>query len=340
MTMSFDKTALVKRYTPLLVLYPEIPTGTTRKASKTNDTDKSPLLYDYHPRDIRIVLQNSGFHARFRFWGSGKTSTWRRMLDRMQAKKYRKNLDLLPGVKADDRDKFWEEYARIVQNDENGDYKHACYARIVPGAGSNDDRLIVQYWYAYFYNDFWNAHEMDWECVMIVFKTTDEDPIPTICVCSAHHKGLWLPWSDVDRKDDTHPEIYVAHGSHAGYFYGPRKYLTAPEIVARAARSLNRENRGLGDFTVSRGEGTEIEVEAKLIPDSEQWREGEWRWLNQEGLWGSPGDWDLEFGDSGPKGPPQAGDKWDTPFRWINNTCDLAPPPEESQVPSRLEPGE
>ena len=115
MNDSFDEAELVRRYTPQLVLYPEIPSGKTRKQSKNqNYPDDSPLLYDYHPRDIRIVLENSGFHARIRLWGRGKKSGWRKMLDRMEAKKYKKNLDVLPGARLDDRDKFWDEYARII----------------------------------------------------------------------------------------------------------------------------------------------------------------------------------------------------------------------------------
>ncbi len=340
MTLPSDPDAFVKKYSPLLVLYPEIRMGETREKSKNSKyPDEAPLLYDYHPRDIRIVLANSSFHARIRLWGNGKSS-WRRMLDRMEGKRYRRNIDVLPGVQSDDRDRFWDEYAAIIQvGDEH--HRRACYARVVPGSGVNEDRLLVQYWYAYFYNDFWNAHEMDWETVMIVFKTTDGEPIPIACACSAHFKGSWLPWSQVEKAaGGDQPVIYVAHGSHANYFYGPHKYVTIPDAVNNVARHFNRESRGLGDFTTSKQDGSTPPIEVTLIHDQDEgpW-EGDLRWLNQEGLWGSPGEWDLEFGDSGPKGPPKAGDRWDRPFRWINNTCTRAPSPKQLQVPTRLEPG-
>ena len=338
MTLPFDVAELVDRYNPQLVLYPEIPEGKSRDECKNPDyPDESPLLYDYHPRDIKMVLEHSSFHLRFRF-GKGVTRGWRDMLDRMERAGYGKNLDLLPGVQSDDRESFWRTYGDMQQRDEK--YPRACYARVVRGARRNEDRVLVQYWYAYFYNDFWNTHEMDWETVMIVFKLTSDGPAPTVCACSAHFKGSWLPWSGVDKADNgTQPLIYVANGSHANYFYGPSKYLTIPEQVNAAARALNKASRGLADFTTSREEGSMPLVEARLIPDrpNGSWR-ADWRWLNQEGLWGSPGEWDLEFGDAGPKGPPQGGDRWDRPFRWINNTCVRAPSREEAQVPTLLEP--
>ena len=332
-----EKEDLIRRHTPQLVLYHEISRKTTREKSRDPDyLDESPLPFDYHPRDIRLVLENSGFHTRFRLWGKGKKSDWRKMLDRMEGKKYEKDLDVLPGVQSDKPEIYWEEYAKVVERNKD-DYKHRCYARVVPGKDTNDDRLVVQYWYAYFYNDFWNLHEMDWECVMIVFKTDgDEVPKPTVCVGSAHHKGSWLPWEEVDKVDGgTRPVIYVANGSHAAYFHGPRKYVTAPEVVANVARHFQRENRGVSDFTTSWEKGSKPTIEATQIPAPSDWQ-GEWRWLNQQGRWGSPGEWDFELGDSGPKGPPQAGDKWDRPFRWINDTCDRASS-EEGEVPTRLE---
>ena len=47
---------------------------------------------------------------------------------------------------------------------------------------------------------------------------------------------------------------------------------------------------------------------------------------------------DLEFGDSGPKGPPQGGQRWDNPFRWIDTSCTMAPPRGPAVVPTMLKP--
>lgn len=261
------------------------------------------------------------------------------MLDKMEGERYENDLDLLPGVPPDDRDAFWKAYAAVPKGQE--EYRRTCYARVVKGRGPDRDRLVVQYWYAYFYNDFWNTHEMDWETIMIIFKLTDGIPRPTVCAYSAHMGGHWLPWPQVEKAQGggTHPVAYVANGSHANYFYGPAMYPTAPPLAAMAA-DLVKKNRRLVDYTTSLEEDTKHLVEAKLIPPQADgdWV-GDWRWLNQHGKWGSSGKWyDLEFGDSGPHGPPQAGDRWDFPLRWIDTSCTRAPSREEALLPSRIEP--
>ena len=331
MTTDIDISGLIKKHAPVMIMYPEIPSGTVREQEwnhEFRENMKSPLPYDYHPRDVRLVLEYSIFHEWFRwFRRRRKITTSQGMLDRMQRVKYRKNLDVFPKVKREDRDTFWERYAAIPK-DSNPDYTRVCYARAVHDANSN--RLLIQYWYAYLYNDFWNYHEMDWEAVMVVLSLENGVAEPITCASSAHHIGYKLPWADVEKANDnleksdagTHPVIYVAHGSHANYFYGPGRYFTAPEIVSRAARYLQKDGRELIDFVEAWNSNTAFLVEAEEIPNDSngQWS-GDWRWLNQQGRWGSAGDWDLEFGDAGPYGPQRNEAKWGTPFAWIENDC-------------------
>ena len=340
MTIPYDPKTLIEDYTPLLVLYPEIPENSVREKNPNYPHD-SPLEYDYHPRDVKLVLENAAFHSRLRLWKSKKTS-WQQMLDKMQSKGYEKDIDLLPATDPDNREAFWSAYAAIPKN--RPDIERACYARVVPGKGGNKDQVVVQYWYPYFYNDFWNTHEMDWETVMVVLRLTGEGPKPTICAYSAHLGGHWLPWPEVKKANDdlecgdygTHPVAFVANGSHANYFFGPGMYSTAPPLVAMAA-NLRKSNRRLVDYTTSWDEGSRHLVEAQQIPpDPVNWT-GDWRWLHLKGRWGSPGKWlDLEFGDSGPHGPSRAGDRWDFPFRWIDTHCTRAPSENESLVPTRI----
>lgn len=345
MVVGIDEAALVEKYAPLMVLYPEIPPGSVRTRNE-NYPHESPLTYDYHPRDIHIVLEHAGFYSRIRPW-KDKAHGWARMLDRMEKASYENNLDLVPGLKSDDRAGFWNVYAAIPKD--RDEFQRTCYARVVWGKGIHHDRVIVQYWYPYFYNDFWNTHEMDWEVIMIVFKVIDDDVRPSVCAYSAHHGGHWLRWTNVQKAgggnrpslEGTHPIAYVANGSHANYFYGSSFYVTAPPVVMMAA-SLRKKPRRLIDYTTSLEKGECHIVNPKMIPHTERgmWT-GEWRWLNHKGLWGSPGKFlDLEFGDSGPHGPPQAGDRWDFPFRWIDTACTRAPSRLESQIPTLLHPDE
>ena len=201
------------------------------------------------------------------------------------------------------------------------------------------NRLVVQYWYAYFYNDFWNVHEMDWEVVMIILKVEGETARPTAGAYSAHMGGHWLPWPKVEKHQEHHPVVYIANGSHANYFYGSSIYKTAPPLAELAAGRLNK-SRPLVDYTTSIEKGDALLVAAQQIPEpqNDKWT-GDWRWLNQKGRWGSSGKLlDLEFGDDGPYGPPRTGDKWDHPIQWIDSSCTRAPSGEKVLLPSRIEP--
>ena len=138
---------------------------------------------------------------------------------------------------------------------------------------------------------------MDWEVVMIVFKETKSGPQPIVCAYSAHHGGHWLKWPDVEKAnerkeplpDGTHPIVYVANGSHANYFYGSGRYVTAPPTIMMAAQLLTKlgikpfikplatlltklgtrpleKTLPLVDYTTSIEDGEKCLVEARLIP--------------------------------------------------------------------------
>lgn len=332
---------LIKDYTPQMVLYPEIPARTPRKSvwnKNFKDTFTSPLPFDYHPRDIKIVLENSVFHEKFGgfFNFGGRRTKWSKMLDRMEKEGYEKDLDVLPRVKRDDKAKFWSRYGEI--NKTSPDYNKVCYAREVYDPSGKF--VLIQYWYAYFYNDFWNDHEMDWETVMIVFALDEGDPRPIHCAISAHHTGFVLDWREVE-KEGTHPVIYVANGSHANYFYGPGWYNTVDifqteefnRLASKYAAIFKGERVELKDYTTSRGSDGETLVEAMHIPaDETKWNTGYWRWLKQKGLWGSRGLLGSTLGDSGPSGPQLNQLKWDVPFDWVYKEC---MPPEKPNQPPR-----
>lgn len=371
MTTPIDEAALVKEYTPVLVLYPEIPTGTSRPDIQEYPR-VSPLSHDYHPRSIAMVLEHCNFHKRWGWPNTSNTYLQGEMLERMETAKYRRNLDILPGVSRKNRQRFWADYANIPKS--RDDYRRVCYAQVVRGDGEslNKDQIIVQYWYAYFYNDFWNAHEMDWETVMVVFQKVGNKAQPRICAYSAHTGGYWLPWPQVEKaervgedlipaSDGTHPIVYVANGSHANYFNSqPVFWATPPKerqifkllapIIAGLTRPLTwvspnseiskmlKSAGAVFDFTKSWGDGDRHLVEALPIADAVngQWT-GDWRWLNQKGTWGSPEEVFLP-GSGGPHGPPQTGQKWDDPFRWIDNNCELAPSHEGAIPPTMWQP--
>lgn len=344
-----DVASLIETYTPLLVLYPEIPPGNVRRLDR-NPTfpDVTPVNHDYHPRDVRLVLNQACLRGRSLRHPMGwpKPKDWRDLLDQMESIGYENDLDLLRGVDRTDRDRFWEHYGSIDKT--KREHQRRCYARVVEGQGVNRDRILVQYWYASFYNEFLNTHEMDWEAVMVVC-TNEARPRPVLCAATAHHGGLWLPWDEVQRADaqgegdpgGTHPVVYVAQGSHANYFFGDAVYeIKTP--VSQLMVGLMTPPIPL-DFVMSFRAGDKQLVLPAMIPEPRDgtWGTGpteddDWRWLNQRGRWGSPGRrWDFKFGDYAPFGPPLQKEKWKSPFKWINTRCVRA---ENPRPPTRRSP--
>lgn len=352
--------ALVDRYTPQLVLYPDIveATGPRPEPEDIGYPRLSPLQHDYHPRDLSLVLENS-------VWFTRRWGRWRRVITRSKrtpnmdqmlaemSKGEKRDIDVLQSVNQHDPEGFWDAYRKLAPG-----HDRRCYAYISEVADVDNPVWVIQYWYPYFYNDFWNKHEMDWETVMVVLKVDKDGGFtPSIVAGSAHHGGSWLPWNDAPRANGsgdedlagTHPVIFVAAGSHANYFYGPARYETSPPIVSellegirstwgirlvtRHSRQL-RDNRSLVDYTTSRAEGHVEIVPASVIPTSKDDWDGDWRWMRHRGRWGSPGGAvDLQFGDSGPVGPAEQTTKFDHPMDWIDEHC-KRPLPRESVTPA------
>ena len=97
------------------------------------------------------------------------------------------------------------------------------YAHVVTEAG-RDDRVALQYWFWYPFNDFTNKHEGDWEVIELVFAAADAtqalDQTP-VEVGYSQHEGLEVAqWDDpkLEIVDGTHPVVHAAAGSHANYY--------------------------------------------------------------------------------------------------------------------------
>jgi len=83
-------------------------------------------------------------------------------------------------------------------------------------------RLLVRYWIFYGFDDWhserpkvlWQLHEGDWESVTVALG---EGAKPLFVATSRHCRGAWRPWSEYPRAGGTHPQVFVALGSHAGY---------------------------------------------------------------------------------------------------------------------------
>jgi hypothetical protein len=83
-------------------------------------------------------------------------------------------------------------------------------------------RLLVRYWLFYDLDDWhsvspkllWQLHEGDWESVTVALG---QSGTPLFVATSRHCRGAWRPWARQPVVGGTHPQVFVALGSHAVY---------------------------------------------------------------------------------------------------------------------------
>ena len=234
-----------------------------------------------------------------------------------------------------DRAAHWTAYSELISN---ASYPKTCYARVLDP--DDEGIVVIQYWYCYYYDDWANDHEGDWEMACVLLK--DGEPVGV--AASQHEGGEYREWDEVETDDGDRPILYVAVGSHALYF-APGAYATHRTVFGLRVSALDVANVG-GDV-LEYVDHTPRDDEAELvddmivvtIPDPSE-RTGLWghtdhlgectypcphdlRWLNFPGHWGAaafgPG------GSSGPKGPADAGLRWDDPNMWVQLACKNTP---------------
>lgn len=355
---NLEDEALAMKYRPLLVLYPDIADGTRRKDHHNRDykLDRYPPLdHDYHPRDIRFILDNACLP------GKKEKLPREQVLDAMSENRV-KYIDLIDKRGPKDVDKFWRVYAEIKDKDSNPEYQRKTYARVVKGSGRFKDYVSIQYWLAYFFDDWANVHEMDWEMVSIILKKQVSIEQPVACVYNAHIGSFRKQWTDIDKVDDTetknpqglHPVAYIANGSHASYFSDYPPYFNVAEKYLRPMLKTVLRIANIGtEFTdyVPKFEDKQMvrcfpEVEVIPEPDNTGKWPGDWRWLNFKGKWGAPAALSIKerlipdipllrtfvkvvferpIRESGPAGPNTRGSCWQYPFDWVNLECFPAP---------------
>jgi len=335
-----EKTTVANNYCPLLVLYPEIEHNSHRKDHHRSGhgPGRPPLNQDYHPRSIELVLDNTFVRI------SAKPKPSRSDILDVMSNNAVDHIDLIRGASPGDVDKYWEVYAAISKEEREKRYPRKAYARVVHGSGRYAEHLLIQYWLAYFFDDWANVHEMDWEGASVVVKRTNGQERPVTCAYRVHMGSFRLAWPKVQKVDDkknimkegTHPVVYVANGSHACYFnYRPMHVAAAaflgPKLSRRIVKILPWIRKTFSDYVPSFNEGEKHFPKIEVIPepDTEGHWHGDWRWLNFKGRWGSKGKFwlkpkqllTLPWEEDGPTGPNRKGLCWEDPFAWIDKDC-------------------
>ncbi|MFQ5921669.1 MAG: PrsW family intramembrane metalloprotease [Anaerolineales bacterium] len=166
------------------------------------------------------------------------------------------------------------------------------------------DRITIQYWFFYYYNDGINKHEGDWEMMQIMLG---EGGVPEWVVLSQHHGGTRRSWAQTRIEEGTHPAVYVALGSHANYFFPNEVY---PYGVTVGNLDVHVSDRTGASGRVS---PNVISVPGRedVLTDPAAW--GGLEWLPYGGLWGELA---LQSDFGGPLGPAFKGEQWDSPYAW------------------------
>ncbi len=179
------------------------------------------------------------------------------------------------------------------------------YAHVATQSGV-DDRIALQYYFFYAFNDYNNKHETDWERIQLEFAAPDaatalaEGLEPELAVYSQHYGSEKAAWGDdkLELEDDTHPVVFVSAGSHANQF-------SAGVFMGNSAVT------GFGcDTTV--GDHDDIRPVVKTIPSDAEAARTAYPWIAYEGHWGEVGPKRFYEGPTGPN--RKSG--WTKPFSW------------------------
>lgn len=177
------------------------------------------------------------------------------------------------------------------------------YAHVVTEAGYRD-RIALQYYFFYPYNDFNNKHEGDWERIQVEFAAPDATAAlrtePVLTAYSQHYGSENAAWGspDLEVRDGTHPVVYVSTGSHASHY-------TSALFLGRSGA------QGFGCDTTL-GPNRTVRPDVVTIPSDAVTARKQFPWIAYEGHWGERGTQTFYDGPTGPN-MKQA---WTEPFSW------------------------
>jgi hypothetical protein len=341
--MAIDGPALLQKHNPILVIFPHEPDRRERPGAP----DPAGRGWgDYHPCSAEFLLalvEQRDQPRPYDFRGllgqgarplrrTGLEELRRRLLAVRPEQTHDWELDIADIPSQDER-RAWQAYGALLKE---AAYRDDCvvYGRFVRGPSGP----ALQYWFLYVYNDFWNNHEADWEMATIELKD-DGDPVQVGISC--HHGGFRRAW-DAAPKAGERPIVYVARGSHGGYFAYRREGYPVVDLRRRtnfplplrvfapvverlpAWRRLTdhppadpQRDAGAADF--ERGE--RIEPALRIMPtDGAAVADGSFWWMRYQGKWGSTHT--RIFGTVGidsPWGPSMQPERWNDPVRWLRS---------------------
>jgi hypothetical protein len=255
----------------------------------------------YEPIDVDAILDEDTVSLRGP-WRSNDLVEIAPLADDLGRGLYEYNLDfpgdaLSPGCD-------YERWARRV----TADTEPTVYAHVAQEP-AHPERLSLQYWLYYPFNDWNNLHEGDWEMIQLVFPAaTAEEALETepLEIGYSQHEGAErAEWGEekLELVDATHPVVYPAAGSHANFF-------TEGLHLGRSAE----QGVGCDDTT---GPHEELRPQALSIPSDPEAARAAFPWIAFEGRWGER----QRAFYNGPTGP-NLKTQWTEPITWSEDWRD------------------
>ena len=339
---------LLERHNPILVLFPQEPHTRRRPGARR------PGLVgwgDYHPCSAEFFLARVRLRDRAKSHDLGgliRRAWWRAERTGLEALRQKlANVDPaatatweldLAEIPSQNEARAWKTYRRLLQ-EKDAPYGCVAYGRYVLGSSGR----ALQYWYLYIYNDFQNNHEADWESVVIELGP---DGTPAEIGVSCHQRGYHRSWASAPKHGDR-PLVFVARGSHGGYFryrpegYSPLELLRTANVPA-AARFLSPTWRGratlrgwldhppadplLHPTAPVHDKGTRVEPELRVFPNVPEAGDPAWWWLADHGTWGSAQTRFMgSVGVDSPWGARGQTERWGDPVGWLRSLRDSEP---------------
>ena len=352
-----DTAELLRKHNPVLVLFPQQHDRRTRPGSRRPGRGG---WGDYHPCSAEFFLHRVEQRNHPRPWSLGPRSLFGGLAPWLWRAAPRTGLEAIreraAGVSPEDTESWeldiadlpsqdatraWRRYRALLIEREHP-YEPVVYGRHVAGRSGP----ALQYWYLYLYNDFSNNHEGDWEMVTIELSA---DGSPLRVAYSAHHAGFVRAWHDVPKHEpDGHrPLLYVARGSHAGYFtYSERGHpviglssdANPPPGLRRLVAMLQKLPglRRWRDFPPADPEGDSpenarhyglrLEPALRAMPGTgaEPAPDSQWWWMRLRCRWGSTHTRVTgTIGIVGPWAAPAEDLRWRDPVGWLRR-CRVA----------------
>lgn len=310
------KTQVLFLFGILFILLIGVVSATRAQSSAVQSLDQklaekfSPILYfhpdeAFRPQPVEVLIDNARLRQDISYWFDINILNQVTLTDLFTYQDANYFLDVWYGSKGVSDYKNYSAHRAYYMESlspQAGGPPPTAYARVIHDQAN--EKIVLQYWLFYFYNDWFNKHEGDWEFVQVIL---DKDQNPEWVILSQHHGGTRRTWNDTTIEGNTHPAVYVASGSHANYFWGDEIYPNGQSIGNERMEILDRT--GSIDPTLP---------SIQLLPERDQLLAGTsdyplLEWLVFSGNWG-----ELAFiGDfGGPVGPADKGEQWKQAYEW------------------------